>query len=412
MKLWKVGHRRENYLIEEEEEINPASFQGTLFSAPSPAKRYARVKSTKDLCLPLIGRSGNSDGALDPSKQQVYSHCRATYANAHIYNINAVSIHQDSQSFLSADDLCVNLWNVEDSSRCFNLVDIKPVVMEELNEVITCATFHSADSSLLSFGTSRGKAVVVDTRMRSIVDRGTVMSIEANRPTNFGPRDDRSTVMCGDPKHNCANAKASQLSPASQLNRLAAMSSDIGATPVHTLSPDNKNNTSFFHEMITSLSDIKVTEDGRYLLTRDFLTIKVWDLAAPQRRKSEPVVNITIHEHIKPHLTTLYENDAIFDRFGMAVSPDGSRVMTGSYGNQFSVFDTRNGTRLHHCDVGAAVVHKGGSSTRNPNGSPTSVSKTREKDLDLDKKVLSCAWGPDGSTVSVAGHAGLYLYKA
>jgi serine/threonine-protein phosphatase 2A regulatory subunit B len=411
VKLWKVGHRRENYLIEEEEEINPASFQGTLFTAPSPAKRYARVKSAKDLKLPMIGRSGNSDGALDVGKQQVYSHCRASYANAHVYNINSVSIHQDGQSFLSADDLRVNIWNLEDSSRCFNLVDLKPESMEELSEVVTCAAYHPTDSSLLCYATSRGAACVIDTRMRSLVDKNTVLKIEASGARSFGPRDDRSVVLHCDSLHDSQDARAQQNSPASQLSRLAAASSAV-ASASSTAPLSVEKSTSFFSEMITSVSDVKVSQDGRYLFTRDFMTIKMWDLVAPQRRKAEPVLSIDIHEYLQPKLTHLYENDAIFDRFGMALSPDGQKVLTGSYGNQFHVFDTRSGARMHHCDVSAAVVRKergGGSgaspSARGKTGPPT-------KDMDLDKKVLSCAWGPDGTTVSVAGHAGLYLYKA
>lgn len=404
MKLWKVGHRRENYLIEEEEEINPASFQGTLFSAPSSGKRYARVKSAKDLKLPLIGRSGNSDGAMDASKQQVYSHCRASYANAHVYNIHSVSIHQDSQSFLSADDLRVNIWDVENSSRCFNIVDIKPDSMEELSEVVTCATYHPTDSSLLAYATSRGTACVIDTRMRSLIDRNAVLRIEASGPRSFSARDDRSLVLQADPQHDSPVGKAQASSPASQLGRLAQASS---ALPSPAAVPVDKS-TSFFSEMITSVSDIKIAGGGRYLLTRDFMAIKVWDLHAPMRRKCEPILSINVHEYLEPKLTTLYENDAIFDRFGMAVSPDGGRVLTGSYGNQFHVFDTKSGARLQHCDVGAAVVRR----DKDRSGSPQRSRSPPTKDIDISKKVLSCAWGPDGSTVSVAGHAGLYLYKA
>ncbi|MEQ2200400.1 hypothetical protein XENOCAPTIV_028738, partial [Xenoophorus captivus] len=35
---------------------------------------------------------------------------------------------------------------------------------------------------------------------------------------------------------------------------------------------------SFFSEIISSVSDVKFSHSGRYLLTRDYLTAKVWDL--------------------------------------------------------------------------------------------------------------------------------------
>lgn len=35
---------------------------------------------------------------------------------------------------------------------------------------------------------------------------------------------------------------------------------------------------SFFSEIVSSVSDVKFSHSGRYLLTRDYLTAKVWDL--------------------------------------------------------------------------------------------------------------------------------------
>ena len=33
---------------------------------------------------------------------------------------------------------------------------------------------------------------------------------------------------------------------------------------------------SFFTEIIASISDIKFAKDGRYILSRDYMTLKVW----------------------------------------------------------------------------------------------------------------------------------------
>ena len=61
--------------------------------------------------------------------------CKRVYANAHTYHINSVSVNSDQETFLSADDLRVNLWNLEVSEQSFNIVDIKPSNMEDLTEV-------------------------------------------------------------------------------------------------------------------------------------------------------------------------------------------------------------------------------------------------------------------------------------
>ena len=36
---------------------------------------------------------------------------------------------------------------------------------------------------------------------------------------------------------------------------------------------------SFFSEIIASISDVKFSGDGRYIISRDYLTLKIWDLA-------------------------------------------------------------------------------------------------------------------------------------
>jgi hypothetical protein len=40
--------------------------------------------------------------------------------------------HSDGETFISADDLRINLWNLEISNQSFNIVDVKPANMEDL----------------------------------------------------------------------------------------------------------------------------------------------------------------------------------------------------------------------------------------------------------------------------------------
>lgn len=52
----------------------------------------------------------------------------------------------DGETFISADDLRINLWNLEISNQSFNIVDVKPANMEDLTgKPIFCflvASFH------------------------------------------------------------------------------------------------------------------------------------------------------------------------------------------------------------------------------------------------------------------------------
>ncbi len=50
------------------------------------------------------------------------------------------------ETYLSADDLRINLWHMEITDQSFNIVDIKPANMEELTEVSPLAKYCSTRS--------------------------------------------------------------------------------------------------------------------------------------------------------------------------------------------------------------------------------------------------------------------------
>lgn len=66
---------------------------------------------------------------------QPAARCSRAYANAHTYHINSISMSSDQETFLSSDDLRINLWHLDVSDCSFNILDIKPSSMEELTEV-------------------------------------------------------------------------------------------------------------------------------------------------------------------------------------------------------------------------------------------------------------------------------------
>jgi hypothetical protein len=74
---------------------------------------------------------------------------KRVYGNGHSYHINSIGVNCDGETFLSADDLHINLWHLHANDAAFKIVDIKPADMEELSEVIT-GTRRVARSSLLS----------------------------------------------------------------------------------------------------------------------------------------------------------------------------------------------------------------------------------------------------------------------
>jgi len=57
-----------------------------------------------------------------PADTMVEASPRRVYANAHAYHINSVSINSDEETFLSADDLRVNLWHLAVSNQSFSIL--------------------------------------------------------------------------------------------------------------------------------------------------------------------------------------------------------------------------------------------------------------------------------------------------
>ena len=71
------------------------------------------------------------------------------------------------ETYLSADDLRINLWHMEITDQSFNIVDIKPANMEELTEVITASEFHPKECNLFVYSSSKGTIRLCD--MRQVV---------------------------------------------------------------------------------------------------------------------------------------------------------------------------------------------------------------------------------------------------
>jgi serine/threonine-protein phosphatase 2A regulatory subunit B len=108
------------------------------------------------------------------------SRAKRVYSNAHAYHINSISVNSDQETFLSADDLRINLWNLEVTDQSFNIVDIKPQHMEDLTEVITSAEFHPRHCNVFAYSSSKGCIRLADMRGAALCDRGAKAFEEAD----------------------------------------------------------------------------------------------------------------------------------------------------------------------------------------------------------------------------------------
>lgn len=191
---------------------------------------------------------------------------------------------------------------------------------------------------------------------------------------------------------------------------------------------EDPTNRSFFSEIISSISDVKFSHDGRYILSRDYLSLKIWDV----NMENKPLKTIPIHDHLRGKLCDLYENDCIFDKFECTWSGDDKyvswsfaayqtppsheristsrHVLTGSYHNYFRIFDveTLNDVVLQ-ADKSAFKAKKiGGPLPGNKLGGakngmrPGGLRENMASDtLDFNKKILHASWHPRENTIAV-----------
>ncbi|CCC68635.1 hypothetical protein NCAS_0B05510 [Naumovozyma castellii] len=385
IKLWKVYEK--NIMMVSE---NNLSDQIVRKNSNGSSSSMQAILSLSDLKLPQ----------LVPHDKIIAATPKRVYANAHTYHINSISPNSDQETFISADDLRINLWNLDVPDQSFNIVDIKPIDMEELTEVITCAENHPQDCNLFMFASSKGIVKLCDMRQNA---------------------------LCHD-----NNAKVFE----------------------EYTDPINHN---FFTEITSSISDVKFSPNGRYIATRDYLTIKLWDI----NMDNKPLKTINVHEQLKDRLSDTYENDAIFDRFEVQFSGDSSTLMTGSYNNNFMIYP--NATIKHDMDVhgivkdfngthdvtggnlitddvgievGNAVTppeltdphHEGGNELdeivlqanktafRNKRYGSLAQRSARNKewgdDIDFKKSILHFSWHPKENSIAIAATNNLFLFSA
>src|SRR5690606_17546144 len=69
-----------------------------------------KPKSIKEIVVPVID---TRDSVVAHSPRRVFS-------NAHAYHINSISINSDGETYISSDDLRINLWNLNISDQSFS----------------------------------------------------------------------------------------------------------------------------------------------------------------------------------------------------------------------------------------------------------------------------------------------------
>lgn len=277
---------------------------------------------------------------------------RRVFSKSHYYHINSVSLSTDELTMLSADDLRLNLWHLDHGEEGFNILDLKPTSMDKLTEVMTSAEFHPCHGDLIAHGSSRGIVRICDLRAQALVGR-----------------------------------------PVSK----------------YSVRDPNVTRSTFFSEIISSLSDVKFSPDGQFILTRDYMNLRLWDV----RIERGPVLYIPVHEHLRGRLCDLYETDCIFDKFRCAFSSNGGSLITGSYDSSFQSYSAFDGTGSAvevSLDYVSGVSKRHDYSAENPAthvnrwASPAEITEPR-------KRIISLDVSPQDNLAAVGAGPAVYIYQ-
>ncbi|GJW10603.1 serine/threonine protein phosphatase 2A 55 kDa regulatory subunit B beta isoform-like protein isoform X2 [Tanacetum coccineum] len=363
IKYWKVQEKKIKKIAEMIMEPSKATGNGIVASPSVTSTQKPHLTNGYTSLSNDLGIQSLRLPVVTSNETNLVARCRRVYAHAHDYHINSISNNSDGETFISADDLRINLWNLEISNQSFNIVDVKPMNMEDLTEVITSAEFHPTHCHTLAYSSSKGSIRLIDLRQSALCDKHSKLFEE----------------------------------------------------------PEAPGSRSFFTEIIASISDIKFGREGRYLLSRDYMTLKLWDI----NMDSGPVSTFQVHEYLRPKLCDLYENDSIFDKFECCLSGDSQRVATGSYSNLFRVFGCQSGsTEATTLEASKNPMRRQVQTPSRPSRSLSSITRAVKRggdstsvdangnSFDFTTKLLHLAWHPTENSIACAAANSLYMYYA
>ena len=114
----------------------------------------------------------------------------------------------------------------------------------------------------------------------------------------------------------------------------------------------NKYQQGFISDILKSISHATYSGDGRYIITRSYLSVNIWDTHMSSKK---PLKTVHLHENLRPFAYKLYTTDDIFDKFRVACSYDGKSIATGSYDSELKIFNWE--TDFNEEDDGDPFIH-------------------------------------------------------
>lgn len=93
---------------------------GLWFWSRGPAVATLAPWPAPGMTLALL--SSDQVPVLKPMDLMVEVSPRRVFANGHTYHINSISVNSDCETYMSADDLRINLWHLAVTDRSFSIL--------------------------------------------------------------------------------------------------------------------------------------------------------------------------------------------------------------------------------------------------------------------------------------------------
>lgn len=138
------------------------------------------------------------------------------------------------------------------------------------------------------------------------------------------------------------------------------------------------------------------------------MSVKLWDV----RSGRAPLASIAVCDYLEKNLLSLYEEDFIYDKFFLDVSPCSGYVVTGAYNRSAHVLDlaaTNNLALPTNFDAKRAKV-LAPARRYGPNRKLLPTADAPEA-IDFKKKVMAGCWSPKENTVALAFRNCIFLFS-
>ena len=202
------------------------------------------------------------------------------FVNGHRFYLNSIALSKEMKYILSADDLTINMWDINRPEKTMPIIDCEPNDISTITSTITKMKPHPNRDNIIYTASSNGIISTFDIRNNSIT-KTPVKIMYSSKMVSY--------------------------------DSIEHIYADIGG-----------KNT---REHLKYISDFDISNDSRYIVTRSPLFINLWDF----RNTLHPCHSYPIHKPI--HSLIRDNHDLAFEPFEIKYSSNGEYIYSGSFDN-------------------------------------------------------------------------------